>query len=72
MGRWLDIPEATLNMILDYTSGGGDDSLCSRKCYEVYQSEHPSPSWKHVADALYVEEHLEELEVVQKKYLKGG
>ena len=44
----------------------------SRACWELYLKEHPSPSWQRVAYALYRNEHLEELEVVQKKYLKGG
>jgi hypothetical protein len=71
--RWMDIPEATVNMI---RSSGGDDSQCRRRCCEVYLSDHPVPSWKQVAEALYIpnvdeQECLEELEVVQKKYLRG-
>ena len=75
VGRWMDIPDATLDMIHD---SGSDDSQRRQKCWEVYLSEHPSPSWKQVANALYIEsslddtEYLKELEVVQKKYLKGG
>ena len=75
MGWRMDIPAATLDMIRD---SGGDDSQCRQKCWEVYLSEHPSPSWKQVANALHIEsslddtEYLKELEVVQKKYLKGG
>ena len=65
---WMDIPEETLDMI---RSSGGDDSQCRRKCWEVYLNEYPAPSWKHVADALYRGDYLEELEVVQRKYLKG-
>ena len=74
IGRYyLDIPEATLDMI---HSSGGDDSQCRQKCWEVYLNEHPAPSWKQVAGGLYREMSLdnvyfEELEVVQKKYLKG-
>ena len=56
-------------------SSGGDDSQRRQRCWEVYLSDHPAPSWKQVADALYrsdfAEEYLEELEVVQKKYLRG-
>ena len=71
----MDIPDATLSMI---RTSGGDDSQRRQKCWEVYLSEHPSPSWKKVADALLSEscsfdmKYLKELEVVQKKYLKGG
>ena len=75
IGRYyLDIPDATLDTI---RSSGGDDSQCRRKCWKVYLNEHPAPSWKHVANALYRESYLynknrlKELEVVQKKYLKG-
>ena len=73
--RLMDIPDATLDMI---RASGGDDSQRRQKYWEVYLSEHPSPSWKQVADALYIRnslggtEYLKELEVVQKKYLKGG
>ena len=75
VGQRMDIPDATLDMIRD---SGGDDSQRRQKCWEVYLSEHPSPSWKQVADALYIwsfwggTDCLKELEVVQKKYLKGG
>ena len=48
-----------------------DAQHCSRACWEVYLKEHPSPTWQRVALALYLREHLEELEVVLKKYLKG-
>ena len=57
-------------------SSGGDDSQHRRRCWEVYLSDHPAPSWKQVADALYIPDFNEqacpeELEVVQKKYLRG-
>jgi hypothetical protein len=71
---WMDIPRATVDKI---RSSGGDDSQRRRRCWEVYLDDHPAPSWKQVANALYRsritigEEHLEELEIVQKKYLRG-
>jgi hypothetical protein len=37
----------------------------------VYVNDHPFPTWQGVAYALYREDHLQELEVVLKKYLKG-
>ena len=43
----------------------------SRACWDLYMTDHPSPSWKRVAYALFGWDHLDELEVVQKKYLKG-
>ena len=55
---------------------GGDDSQRRQRCCEVYLSDHPAPSWKQVANALYIPNFdgqacPEELEVVQKKYLRG-
>ena len=73
MGRWMEIPDATREMI---RSSGGDDCQCRRRCWEVYLNEYPAPSWKHIAEALYMprlggKDYLTELEVVQKKYLRG-
>ena len=68
VGGRMGIPEATLDMI---RASGGDRSHRRQKCWEVYLNEHPAPSWKRVAHALYIRSHLKELEVVQKKYLKG-
>ena len=69
----MDIPGATVSTI---RYSGGDDSQHRRRCCEVYLSDHPAPSWKQVADALYAsgidgQECNEELEVIQKKYLRG-
>ena len=73
VGLRMDIPEATVDTIRSST---GDDSQHRRRCCEVYLSDHPAPSWKQVANALYRpningQACLEELEVVQKKYLRG-
>ena len=73
-GRYyLDIPDATYDMI---RSSGGDASQYRQKFWEVYLNEHPTPSWKQVANGLYMctsvyDDYHEELDVVQKKYLKG-
>ena len=70
----MDIPKVTVRTIC---SSGGDDSQCRQSCWEVYLSDHPALSWKQVANALYIpdyfdeQEFLKELEVVQKKYLRG-
>ena len=66
---WMNIPGSKLNEIKSQHSR--DDQRCSRACWELYLKEHPSPSWQEVAYALYMRDYLEELEVVQKKYLKG-
>lgn len=73
VGWWMDIPDATRDMI---RSSGDDDSQCRRRCWEIYLNKHPAPSWKQVANALHrvgyhEKEYLEELEIIQKKYLKG-
>ena len=65
----MNIPDSKLNEIIRQHSDGAQ--RCSRACWEVYLKDHPSPSWQGVAYALYKEDHLEELEVVLKKYLKG-
>ena len=73
-GRWwgigncFNIPDSKLNAIEGQHSSPDQRS---RACWDLYVSEHPSPSWKGVAYALYETDHLEELEVVHKKYLKG-
>jgi hypothetical protein len=68
IGLWLNIPTSKLYAIEGQHSS---PDQCSRACWDLYVSDHPSPSWKRVAYALYGEDHLEELEVVQKRYLKG-
>ena len=49
----------------------GGAQRCSRACWELYLTDHPFPTWQLVAYTLYTLGHLEELEVVLKKYLKG-
>ena len=68
IGYCLNIPLSKLNAIEGQHSSPDQRS---RACWDLYVSEHPSPSWMGVAYALYVMDCLEELEVVQKKYLKG-
>jgi hypothetical protein len=67
-GYDLNIPPSKLNAIEGQHSS---PDQCSRACWDLYVSDHPSPSWKEVALALYREDFLDELEVVQKMYLKG-
>ena len=68
VGSLLSVPPSKLDAIAGQHSS---PDQCSRACWDLYVSEHPSPSWKGMAYALYMEDCLEELEVVQKKYLKG-
>ena len=65
----MNIPESKRDEIKSQYSD--DAQRCSRACWELYLNDHPSPTWKEVAYALYRRGHLEELEVVLKKYLKG-
>ena len=65
----MNIPESKRDEIRSQHSG--DAQRCSRACWELYLKDHPSPRWQLVAYALYILDHLEELEVVLKKYLKG-
>ena len=64
----MNIPESKRNMIGQQHSS---DIQCSRECGQVYLTEHPTPTWLQVAYALYQEDHIEELQVVQRNYLKG-
>ena len=64
----MNIPRSKLDRIKQQHSNIDD---CNRAFWELYLEEHPFPSWQRVAYALYKMDHLEELEVVQKKYLKG-
>ena len=68
IGIGLNIPRSKLDAIERQHSSTDQRS---RACWSLYVTDHPSPSWKEVAYALYVLDHLEELEVVQKNYLKG-
>ena len=72
VGRKMHIPAAKLDMIGQQSASGDDESQCRQKCWELYLLEHPLPSWQQVAEVLYRMDCLEKLEVVQKKYLKGG
>ena len=68
IGLLLNIPPSKLDAIEGQHSS---PDQCSHACWDLYVSEHPSPSWKEVAYVLYLLGYFEELEVVQKKYLKG-
>ena len=68
IGNRLNIPKSNLDAIEGQHSS---PDQCSHVCWDLYITGHPSPSWREVAYALYMNDCLEELEVVQKKYLKG-
>ena len=68
IGIYLNIPRSKRDAIRGQHSSPDQRS---RACWDLYITGHPSPSWRGVAYALYITDRLEELEVVQKKYLKG-
>ena len=68
IGFYLHIPQSKRQAIEHQYSSPYQRS---HACWDLYITGHPSPSWKRVAYAFYLEDCLEELEVVQKKYLKG-
>ncbi len=67
VGRYLWIPLSKRDMIPQQHH----ESQCRQACWELYLNEVPFPNWKKVAMALYYHGYLEELEIVQRKYLKG-
>ena len=69
----MDIPEVKRDMIRQqcYVSGGDIPQEYWNLYMYMYLTEHPSPTWKKVASALLFYSYFDELEVVQKKYLKG-
>ena len=71
IGWWMNIPKLKCDEIRSQHSD--DAQRRSRLCWELYLKDHPFPTWKEVAYALYKRGHVEELEVVLKKYmyLKG-
>lgn len=68
VGNYLWIPLSKRTMIRQQHH---HESQCRQACWEFYLNEAPFPCWKRVATALYNYGYLEELEIVQKKYLKG-
>ena len=64
----MNIPPSKLNMIKQQHSS---DLQRIRECVQVYLTKHPAPTWQQVAYALYQRGHIEELQVVQRNYLKG-
>lgn len=70
-GRWMDVPESKLNEIeSQFTS----DKKRKVEVIRVIATEHPYPTWEHVADVLY---YINEggyhnvLENVQTKFPNG-
>ncbi len=65
----LDIPKSVYNDISQQHSGKSQEK---KALWEWYLNNHPSPSWKHIADALYGCGEHDVLDVLRGRYLKGG
>ena len=68
MSSYLDIPFSVRNSIGTQQSS---ESECRKACWEWYLNNHPCPSWRHIANALYMSDAHEVLEVLKSRYLKG-
>ena len=65
---YLDIPDSVYSSI---TTQQSSESERMKACWEWYLNNHPCPSWCHIANALYMNEEHEVLEVLKSRYLKG-
>ena len=65
---YLGIPRSVYDRIKAQESSESE----RRKAYcEWYLNNHPCPSWRHIANALYMEKKHGVLEVLKSRYLKG-
>ena len=62
---YLDTPHSVYSSI--YTR----ESEFRKGCWEWYLNNHPCPSWRHIANALYLSGEHGVLEVLKSRYLKG-
>ncbi len=67
--RILDIPDSVYD---DISQQHSDVSQQKKALWEWYLNNHPSPSWKHIADVLYWCGNHDVLDVLRGRYLKGG
>ena len=67
VGDGLNIPSTVLSSIQSHSSG----SESVKAFGEWYLNNHPCPSWRHVARALYEWKEHGVLEVLKSRYLKG-
>ena len=66
---YLDIPGS---VYYDISKQHYDESQKKKALCEWYLNNHPSPSWKHIANALYINGDHDVLDVLRGRYLKGG
>ena len=65
---YLDIPYSVYSNIRIQQSS---ESERRKACWEWYLNNHPCPSWRHIANALYMKDGHGMLEVLKSRYLKG-
>ena len=75
MDKWgihifLDI--LSVSVYDDISKQHSDESQKKKVLCEWYLNNHPSPSWRHIADALYCNDYHDVLDVLRGRYLKGG
>ena len=68
VSAYLDIPYSVYSRIKAQESSGSERR---KACWEWYLNNHPCPSWRHIANALYMNEKHGVLEVLKSRYLKG-
>ncbi len=66
---YLYIPDSVYD---DISKQHSDVSQKKKALWEWYLNNHPSPSWKHIAHALYRCRYHDVLDVLRGRYLKGG
>jgi hypothetical protein len=64
----LDIPTAKFR---DIRKNYPDELQRKKAMLEWYVDNHPAPSWKHVANALYSNHKEDVLDILRSQYLKG-
>ena len=65
---YLDIPGSVYSSIETQQSSKSERR---KACWEWYLNNHPCPSWRHIANALYMNKEHGVLEVLKSRYLKG-
>ena len=68
VSSYLDIPISVYSRIKAQQSS---ESECMKACWEWYLNNHPCPSWRHIANVLYMRDEHGVLEVLKSRYLKG-
>ena len=68
VSAYLHIP---FSVYCSITTQQSSESERRKACWEWYLNNHPCPSWRHIANALYISKEHGVLEVLKSRYLKG-